>query len=83
MRAPASCQDSEDWSGSALPTSPIGQGVSVTTLQMASVYQAIANDGVRIAPRIVESVDRRRRHGDRDAGARADPGRLHETTADR
>ena len=34
----------------------IGQGVSVTTLQMASIYQAIANDGVRVEPRIVESV---------------------------
>src|SRR3712207_7041132 len=31
---------------------PIGQGVSVTTLQMASVYQVIANDGVRVEPRI-------------------------------
>jgi cell division protein FtsI (penicillin-binding protein 3) len=28
----------------------------VTTLQMASIYQTIANDGVRIEPRIVESV---------------------------
>jgi cell division protein FtsI (penicillin-binding protein 3) len=35
---------------------PIGQGVSVTTLQMASMYQAIANDGVRIEPRLVASV---------------------------
>ena len=35
---------------------PIGQGVSVTTLQMASMYQAIANDGVRIEPRLVSAV---------------------------
>ena len=35
---------------------PIGQGVSVTTLQMASMYQTIANDGVRIEPRLVEAV---------------------------
>jgi cell division protein FtsI (penicillin-binding protein 3) len=49
-------QDSEDWTASRAANVPIGQGVSVTTLQMASIYQAIANDGVRIEPRIVESV---------------------------
>jgi cell division protein FtsI (penicillin-binding protein 3) len=49
-------QDSDDWSGVRAANIAIGQGVSVTTLQMASIYQAIANDGVRIAPRIVESV---------------------------
>jgi cell division protein FtsI (penicillin-binding protein 3) len=47
---------SADWSASRAANVPIGQGVSVTTLQMASIYQAIANDGVRIAPRVVESV---------------------------
>ena len=49
-------QDSDDWSGIRAANVAIGQGVSVTTLQMASVYQAIANDGVRIEPRLVESV---------------------------
>ena len=49
-------QDSDDWSGIRAANVAIGQGVSVTTLQMASIYQAIANDGVRIEPRIVESV---------------------------
>jgi cell division protein FtsI (penicillin-binding protein 3) len=49
-------QDSADWTASRAANVPIGQGVSVTTLQMASIYQAIANDGVRIEPRIVESV---------------------------
>ena len=49
-------QDSADWSGVRAANIAIGQGVSVTTLQMASIYQAIANDGVRIEPRIVESV---------------------------
>jgi cell division protein FtsI (penicillin-binding protein 3) len=51
-------QASEDWSGVRAANVAIGQGVSVTTLQMASIYQAIANDGVRIEPRIVESVTR-------------------------
>lgn len=46
----------EDWSGSQKGNVPIGQGVSMTVLQMASIYQTIANNGVRIPPRIVESV---------------------------
>lgn len=49
-------EDSADWTASRAANVPIGQGVSVTTLQMASMYQAIANDGVRVEPRIVESV---------------------------
>ncbi|TFV81420.1 penicillin-binding protein 2 [Blastococcus sp. CT_GayMR16] len=49
-------EDSADWTASRAANVPIGQGVSVTTLQMASIYQTIANDGVRIEPRIVESV---------------------------
>jgi cell division protein FtsI (penicillin-binding protein 3) len=51
-------EDSADWTASRAANVPIGQGVSVTTLQMASIYQTIANDGVRIEPRIVESVTR-------------------------
>jgi cell division protein FtsI (penicillin-binding protein 3) len=49
-------QKSADWTASRAANVPIGQGVSVTTLQMASIYQTIANNGVRIEPRIVESV---------------------------
>jgi cell division protein FtsI (penicillin-binding protein 3) len=49
-------EDSDDWSGVRAANVAIGQGISVTTLQMASIYQAIANDGVRIEPRIVGSV---------------------------
>lgn len=44
------------WSGSTFGNLPIGQGVSMTILQMASMYQAVANDGVRIPPRIVKSI---------------------------
>ncbi|MFL6094894.1 MAG: peptidoglycan D,D-transpeptidase FtsI family protein, partial [Blastococcus sp.] len=49
-------QDSADWTASRAANVPIGQGVSVTTLQMASIYQTIANGGVRIEPRLVDSV---------------------------
>jgi cell division protein FtsI (penicillin-binding protein 3) len=44
------------WTASQAANVPIGQGVSVTTLQLASVYQTIANGGVRIPPRVVASV---------------------------
>ncbi|ADB75873.1 peptidoglycan D,D-transpeptidase FtsI family protein [Geodermatophilus obscurus] len=69
-------QDSAEWTESRAANVPIGQGVSVTTLQMASVYQAIANDGVRIEPRIVSSV------GGRPAPAPESTRVLSESTAD-
>jgi cell division protein FtsI (penicillin-binding protein 3) len=46
----------ETWSGSTFGNLPIGQGLSVTALQMAGMYQAVANDGVRVPPRIVEAT---------------------------
>jgi cell division protein FtsI (penicillin-binding protein 3) len=49
-------QKSQDWTASRSANVPIGQGVSVTTLQMASIYQTIANGGVRIEPRVVDSI---------------------------
>ncbi|MFC4943483.1 peptidoglycan D,D-transpeptidase FtsI family protein [Pseudonocardia sp. GCM10023141] len=44
------------WSGSTFGNLPIGQGLTMTVLQMAGMYQAVANNGVRIPPRIIESV---------------------------
>ena len=46
----------EQWSGGTFANLPIGQGMSWTTLQMASVYQALANDGELIQPRIIDSI---------------------------
>jgi cell division protein FtsI (penicillin-binding protein 3) len=46
----------DQWSGSTFANLPIGQGLSMTLLQMTSMYQAIANDGVRVPPRIVKST---------------------------
>jgi cell division protein FtsI (penicillin-binding protein 3) len=45
----------EQWSGSTFANLPIGQGLSMTVLQMAGMYQAIANDGVRVPPRIISA----------------------------
>jgi cell division protein FtsI (penicillin-binding protein 3) len=43
------------WSGSTFGNLPIGQGLNMTLLQMTGMYQAIANDGLRIPPRIVRA----------------------------
>ncbi|MDU7287288.1 peptidoglycan D,D-transpeptidase FtsI family protein [Corynebacterium kroppenstedtii] len=44
------------WAAGTFANLPIGQGFSTSLLQMASIYQTIANDGVRIEPRIVKSI---------------------------
>ena len=38
------------WSASSFANLPIGQGVSMTLLQLAGMYQTIANGGVRVPP---------------------------------
>ena len=61
------------WSGSTFGNLPIGQGLSMTLLQMTGMYQAIANDGVRIPPRIIRAeVDQSgsRKETDRPEGVR-------------
>ncbi len=44
------------WSGSTIGNVPIGQGVSVTSIQLASVYAAIANGGEWVEPHLVDHV---------------------------
>jgi cell division protein FtsI (penicillin-binding protein 3) len=46
----------ELWSGSTIGTVPIGQGIAVTPMQMASVYAAIGNRGVLRPPHLVDKV---------------------------
>jgi cell division protein FtsI (penicillin-binding protein 3) len=46
----------DQWSGSTFANLPIGQGLSMTLLQMTGMYQTIANDGVRIPPRILKTT---------------------------
>ena len=45
--------DLDEWSGTTGATVPIGQGVAVTTVQMAAAYSALANGGVWLEPRLV------------------------------
>lgn len=45
-----------DWSGTSIANIPIGQGISVNAMQVASVYATVANGGVRVTPSIIKSV---------------------------
>jgi len=44
------------WSGSTIGNVPIGQGIAVTPMQMASAYAAVANRGVWLRPHLVDHV---------------------------
>ncbi|MDT5091304.1 MAG: hypothetical protein QOH60_667 [Mycobacterium sp.] len=46
----------DQWSGSTFSNLPIGQGLSMTLLQMTGMYQTIANDGIRVPPRIIRAT---------------------------
>lgn len=46
----------DTWSGSTFGNLPIGQGLSMTVLQLAGMYQAVANDGLRVPPRIIDAT---------------------------
>ncbi len=48
----------DQWSASQQYTIPFGQGVSVTALQVASVYATIANGGVRAVPTLLRGTIR-------------------------
>jgi len=47
---------SSTWTASQAATIAYGQGMSATALQLAGVYAAIANGGVRMTPRLVDAV---------------------------
>ncbi len=47
------------YSGSSMGNLPIGQGISVTPVQMAAGYAAIANGGLLRTPHVVRAVDGR------------------------
>ena len=61
----------DQWSGSTFSNLPIGQGLSMTLLQMTDMYQTIANDGAADTAADHQGHHRARRHPDR----RTAPGR--------
>jgi cell division protein FtsI/penicillin-binding protein 2 len=50
----------KEYSGSTMGNLPIGQGIAVTPMQMATAYAAIANGGILRPPHIVSSVGGRK-----------------------
>lgn len=46
----------KDWNVSTLPTIAFGQGLSVNAVQAAMIQATIANDGVRVPPRLVDAI---------------------------
>lgn len=48
--------DPSSWSGSSMGTVPIGTGEAVTPLQILDAYNAIANGGELVTPRLVEAT---------------------------
>jgi cell division protein FtsI (penicillin-binding protein 3) len=45
-----------DWTATSLPTISFGQGLSMNAVQATNVYATIANDGVRLPPRLVSHL---------------------------
>lgn len=48
--------DANEWSGVSIYNIPIGHGVAVTPLQMATVYATVANDGVWVEPSLMKGT---------------------------
>jgi len=54
---PGSLRPVEEWSALEIGAIPIGQGVSVTGVQLAAQYAAIANGGRLLAPSVVKAIE--------------------------
>ena len=48
--------DRDEWTAPTIATIPIGQGIAVTPLQMASAYSTLANGGVWAEPKLLAST---------------------------
>lgn len=66
------------WNGDSLASMSIGYEIGVTALQMASAFATIANDGVRIQPRIIKEI----RQFDEKIGSTTEPAREQVVSAE-
>lgn len=66
------------WNGDSLASMSIGYEIGVTALQMASAFATIANDGIRIQPRIIKEI----RQFDEKIGSTTEPVREQVVSAD-
>lgn len=48
--------DRDEWTAPTIATIPIGQGIAVTPLQMASAYATLANGGLWVEPKLLAST---------------------------
>ncbi|MGL4370862.1 MAG: penicillin-binding transpeptidase domain-containing protein, partial [Spirochaetota bacterium] len=54
--SPGILRQTQDWSGLSKYSVGIGQEISVTSLQLAAAYGAIANDGIYYPPMLIDSI---------------------------
>jgi len=54
--APGAVLAPSRYTASSLPSIAIGQGISVTPMQMLFAYNAIANQGVYVAPKLIDAT---------------------------
>lgn len=54
--APGAVLTPSRYTGTSLPSIAIGQGISVTPVQLLFAYNAIANQGVYVAPKLVDAT---------------------------
>lgn len=66
------------WNGDSLASMSIGYEIGVTALQMASAFATIANDGVRVQPRIIKEI----RQFDEKIGSTTEPAREQVVSAE-
>lgn len=53
---PGTVAPAEEWTDVSIGNIPIGQGIAVTPIQLASAYAAIANDGVLVRPHLLKRI---------------------------
>ena len=52
----------KDWSDSSIGNIPMGQGIAVTALQMASAFSTVADNGIQVKPRLVKQIGKDNYH---------------------
>jgi len=54
--SPGILLEPQRYNSTSMGSFPIGQGIGVTAVQMVAAYNAVANDGVYVAPRLVRAT---------------------------
>ncbi len=54
--SPGILKPASQWSGTAIGSTPIGQDTGVTVMQLLDAYNALANGGVYVSPKLVDGI---------------------------